>query len=133
MQVSKEYLAGLFDGEGWLTFTKMPSGYIKCEVGISMIAPELTTMLSGMFPESRCHLDKSKAGVVKWVISGNYAEPFISLLEPYVIFKQPDFAWYRRWQNLPKAKPRQMSQEVMDARIQFIAEYKEWRLNRYKG
>lgn len=133
MKVSNEYLAGLFDGEGFITFTFKPSGYINCEVCISMNAPELTAMLQELFPESRVHSDKSKRGILKWVIPGGKADAFITALEPFVIFKKPDFAWYRRWQSLPKAQPRNMTEEILQYRLDFIKEYKEWRASRYMG
>lgn len=138
MKISAEYLAGLYDGEGWITFGKMPSGYVKCEIGMSMagVLPFMEE-LKRMFPNSRIHAKDfgklTKAQVYKWCFSGSKAEEFVSFIEPHVLFKEPDLQWFRRWQNLPKDRPRNRTQETADALQLFIDEYKQWRTTRYKG
>ena len=58
---------------------------------------------------------------------------YIRTIRPYIIIKRADIQWFDRWSALPKARPRNMTPEIMQSRIDFMKEYKEWRQHLYKG
>lgn len=134
MCISEQYLAGLFDGEGWVTFTLRPdTGYLRCAVGIGMTLNEdIQPKLLEMYPESVLH-QKEQKHIYKWEIAGASAQRFIDAIRPYIIIKRADIQWFDRWSALPKARPRNMSPEILQSRIDFMQEYKEWRQHLYKG
>lgn len=130
--MTNEYIAGLFDGEGYISFTlRKDFGYLKCEVGISVSNETVINQLHELFPEGKHY---TKAGTNRMLhhfyLSGNNARRFINAIRPHIIVKQDVVDWYDEWSNLPLAQPRNMTDEIMGARVDFFERYKQSR-NQY--
>lgn len=129
--LSAEYLAGLFDGEGWITFSYKSNGYIMCNVGISLANVNMITSLCDQFPESNLYeKEKSKLGnkqVYMFRLTGHKAQKFIDLIEPHVILKKEDLAFYKKWKCTCRNTTTKLTAVDLAAREAFIKEYKEFR------
>lgn len=127
--LTAEYIAGLFDGEGYISFTlRKDFGYLKCEVGISISNETVINLLHEQFPEGKHYTKPGTNRVLHhFYLSGNNAKRFINVIRPHVVIKQDVVDWYDEWCSLPLAPPRGMTDEVMQVRIDFLARYKEAR------
>lgn len=124
--LTAEYIAGLFDGEGYISFTlRKDYGYLKCELGISVSNETVINMLHEQFPEGKHYTKLGTNRVLHhFYLSGNNALRFINTIRPHVIIKQDVVEWYDEWQNLPLAQPCNMTNEIMQARVDFFERYK---------
>lgn len=126
------YIAGIFDGEGFFTMSwRKDFGYLKCEFGISMAEETLIDELVRLFPKScKYNKGKSKLGtkdIFMFRLNGSNAVTFVEMVEPYVLLKQTEIEFWYKWRNMPKAKPRNMTAEIMQAREALFNEYRAFR------
>jgi len=124
-----QYVAGLFDADGYVTMTyREDSKYLKIDVGISMIKNQALEQLHKQFPESRLYDGgNSKPNMYQWRVSNNKALIFVQFITPYVVVKANDIDFYYKWYDLPQARPRNMNDSILQARLSLMEEYKKFR------
>lgn len=133
--LSAEYLAGLFDGEGYFTMCSRKDYYIMCWIGIVMHDRRVLDILLKQFPESVIYgHDKNNrlsANVgYSWRLNTRNAKPFVDLIYPHCIIKVEDLDWYYRWLNLPRNSTTKLSEETKVQRKILTDEYTLWRTSK---
>ena len=99
--LSTEYLAGLFDGEGYITISHMVSkkpGSIheryQLIVGISMTHKPLIEMLhkqlGGTFHASHKRAKPTHRTLFSWILGSKVAARFLESVLPYSVVKKPE-------------------------------------------
>lgn len=126
-----DYVAGLFDSEGWITFTMKANGYIMCNVGISMVEEKMIDALCAQFPGSnKYRKDQNKLGtkpVYMFRLTGLKAEHFVNEMVTRCYIKQPDLEFYFEWLNLSRQTTNKLQSDTIAARKAFIIKYKLFR------
>ena len=126
--ISIEYIAGLFDGEGYISFNYTSSGYLKCQVGLSIGCKEVLEAIQQVFPEVEIYEKKgTNHKLYTMFISGTSAKNFVGTMQKHCIVKHEDIAMYFEWLALPKAQPRQMTDIIRDTRKAFHEKFKAMR------
>ena len=91
-EVSKAYIAGLVDGEGWISINKNGKGFLHVYVGISNTSPELIQWLRNKLPESKlgAYEGERKGWRRRYYVSfhGFKAGAFLKMVLPYLILKK---------------------------------------------
>lgn len=132
---SAEYLAGLFDGEGYVTMHGRNDGYVMCYIGMVMHNKTILEKLLQQFPESVMYEHDrnnklSNSVGLSWRINSRSAKAFVDLIYPYCVLKQEDLNWYYDWYNLSKSSTAGLTAEVRKERIELINNYKKWRASK---
>lgn len=133
--LSSEYIAGLFDGEGYVTLHGRKDGYIMCYVGIVMQDTRVLDLLLQQFPESVIYgHDKnnklSNGNCSSWRLNSKSAKVFVDTILPYCILKQEDLQWYLDWYNLSRNTTNKLTEQTKVERTKFVEAYKAWRATR---
>jgi len=133
--LSAEYLAGLFDGEGYFTMHGRNDGYVMCYIGIVMHDRRILDKLLVQFPKSVIYgHDKnnrlsSNVGN-SWRLNSRQAKEFVDMIYPYLIIKQEDLDWYYRWLALARNTTTKLTEEMKMQRNALVDEYKLWRASK---
>ena len=89
MNVSLEYIAGLFDGEGYITVNKNKKTFIPV-VGIKMngfnLLKKLNNEFGGYFYQIKNYTNRP---LTEWTLKGSFQViPFLKKIEPFLIIKK---------------------------------------------
>jgi hypothetical protein len=89
MNLSLEYIAGLFDGEGWITVSKNKKTFIPI-VGIKMngfnLLKKLHNEFGGYFYQRKNYINRP---LTEWTLKGAFQViPFLKKIEPFLIIKK---------------------------------------------
>lgn len=87
MEISKQYLAGIFDGEGCVSICKSTKniGTYTLAVALGMRCPIIPKYLKDHYAGGFC---KSKNNVHIWQVRADRAVTFLQDVEPYLIVKK---------------------------------------------
>jgi len=89
MNLSLEYIAGLFDGEGYITVNKNKKTFIPV-VGIKMngfnLLKKLNNEFGGYFYQIKNYTNRP---LTEWTLKGSFQViPFLKKIEPFLIIKK---------------------------------------------
>jgi hypothetical protein len=89
MNLSLEYIAGLFDGEGYITVNKNKKAFIPV-VGIKMngfnLLKKLHNEFGGYFYQRKNYINRP---LTEWTLKGAFQViPFLKKIEPFLIIKK---------------------------------------------
>ena len=89
MSLSLEYIAGLFDGEGWITVNKNKKTFIPV-VGIKMngfnLLKKLHNEFGGYFYQRKNYINRP---LTEWTLKGAFQViPFLKKIKPFLIIKK---------------------------------------------
>lgn len=130
--LSKDYIAGLFDGEGYVTIHGRSDNYIMCYIGIVMQDTTVLDLLQQQFPMSKLYgHDKnnklSRRQCTDWRLTSLNAKEFVDLIYSTSLLKKEDLDWYYAWYDLSRNTTNKLSEATINKRQQFLIDYKEWR------
>lgn len=130
--LDSRYIAGLFDGEGYLTMHGRNDGYVMCYVGIVMHDRRILDLLLTQFPESVLYVHDinnklSKNAGSSWRINSRGAENFVRSIYPHCIVKREDLRWYFKWLELSRSTTTRLTTEQKEQRNILVQNYKVWR------
>lgn len=126
--ITHEYIAGLFDGKGYISFNYTASGYLKCQIGVSIGCREVLEAIRAQYTEGEVYQKEgTNHKLCTLFISGTNAARFLTDIQPHCIVKREDIQMYFEWLKLPKALPRKMTDEVKQCREAFYQRFKQIR------
>ena len=81
------YLAGLFDGEGWVSVSyNTKQNFYWLQVGIKMVNQEVIEYVNSIYP-GKIYVESPDnpewLDTYKWMVNGAKAKPFIEAILPY--------------------------------------------------
>ena len=88
-EISLDYIAGLFDGEGYITVNKNKKSFVPV-VGIKMNGFDLLKTLhiqfGGYFYQRKKYVNRP---LTEWILRGSFQViPFLKKIEPFLIIKK---------------------------------------------
>jgi hypothetical protein len=89
-KLTPQYVAGFFDGEGFVHSSTDKRGILIMKVGIAQKRPEIIVALLAMFPSGCFQAYKTKGAKchsITW--NGVNAHDFLKYIQPYVVLKKP--------------------------------------------
>jgi len=145
VKISPEWLAGFFDGEGCVNFTRVGRNRnFVCRVTIvntnGAILKEIQNLYGGLLVvrEHKKHPKWKPFRALVW--TSRQARQLLGAIEPYVIVKKPQIELLREWEHWKKTvsrfqyRPKQIgaykerTQEAREKEIEFVERMHE--LNR---
>ena len=134
MNLSLEYIAGLFDGEGWITVSKNKKTFIPI-VGIKMngfnLLKKLHNEFGGYFYQRKNYINRP---LTEWTLKGAFQViPFLKKIEPFLIIKKEQAqlclelcnTFSIRKSNGDWVKKIKLNKKIIDAREKFKKQIKE--------
>lgn len=134
--LSAKYLAGYYDGEGFLTMSMRKDGYMMAHVGVVTSDLDLVDDIKDQFPEARVykrgpnHLAKKTC--VNLRFTTKKAKRFVDYIYPHVRLKKEELDFYYECYNLGKSQGRKLSGTIKEQRRTLHKRYKAYR-ERMKG
>ena len=138
LKLSIEYIAGLFDGEGFITINKNKGNFVPT-VGIKMngfhLLKELNNQFNGYFNTRSKYINRP---LTEWTLRGAYrVANFLNIVEPHLIIKKEQAqlclelckTYSIRKSNNHWVKKIKVDKNVIDARKKFINKIKNAKLN----
>jgi len=137
MKLSLQYIAGLFDGEGWITVNNNKENFVPT-VGIKMnglyLLKELHQKFGGYCYERKNYINRP---LTDWSLRGAFqVTKFLKKIEPYLIIKKEQAqlclklckTYSIRDDKNNWIKKIKKTKNVIDAREKFIKQIKEAKL-----
>jgi hypothetical protein len=135
MNLSLEYIAGLFDGEGYITVNKNKKTFIPI-IGIKMngfnLLKKLNTEFGGYFYQRKKYINRP---LTEWTLRGAFQViPFLKKIEPFLIIKKEQAQLclelcntysIRNSQNEWLTPKQKMTKSLINTRQKFIKQIKE--------
>jgi hypothetical protein len=134
MNLSLEYIAGLFDGEGYITVNKNKKTFIPV-VGIKMngfnLLKKLNNEFGGYFYQIKNYTNRP---LTEWTLKGSFQViPFLKKIEPFLIIKKEQAqlclelcnTFSIRKSNGDWVKKIKLNKKIIDAREKFKKQIKE--------
>jgi hypothetical protein len=134
MNLSLEYIAGLFDGEGYITVNKNKKTFIPV-VGIKMngfnLLKKLNNEFGGYFYQIKNYTNRP---LTEWTLKGSFQViPFLKKIEPFLIIKKEQAqlclelcnTFSIRKSNGDWIKKIKLNKKIIDAREKFKKQIKE--------
>jgi hypothetical protein len=135
MKLSLEYIAGLFDGEGYITVNKNKKAFVPV-VGIKMngfnLLKKLNIEFGGYFYQREKYINRP---LTEWTLRGAFQViPFLKKIEPFLIIKKEQAKLclelcktysIRNSQNEWITPRQKMTKNLIDARQRFVTKIKE--------
>ena len=134
MNLSLEYIAGLFDGEGWITVNKNKKTFIPV-VGIKMngfnLLKKLNNEFGGYFYQRKNYINRP---LTEWTLKGAFQViPFLKKIEPFLIIKKEQAqlclelcnTFSIRKSNGDWVKKIKLNKDIIDLRETFKKQIKE--------
>ena len=135
MKLSLEYIAGLFDGEGYITVNKNKKAFVPV-VGIKMngfnLLKKLNIEFGGYFYQREKYINRP---LTEWTLRGSFQViPFLKKIEPFLIIKKEQAKLclelcktysIRNSQNKWITPRQKMTKNLIDARQRFVTKIKE--------
>jgi hypothetical protein len=100
MMITNDYMAGLFDGEGWFQITRAKGGHYRstrewayqCHAAMTMREKEIVETFQSRFGGTvnlQASRSEKHSAYWKWQVTGLGAQAFAWSLEPHLILKKP--------------------------------------------
>ena len=135
MKLSLEYIAGLFDGEGYITVNKNKKAFVPV-IGIKMngfnLLKELNIQFGGYFYQRKKYINRP---LTEWTLRGAFQViPFLKKIEPFLIIKKEQAKLclelcktysIRNSQNKWITPKQKITKNLIDARQRFVTKIKE--------
>jgi hypothetical protein len=135
VQLSIEYIAGLFDGEGYITVNKNKKSFVPV-VGIKMngfnLLKNLNNEFGGYFYQIKNYINRP---MTEWILRGAFQViPFLTKIEPFLIIKKEQAQLclelcktysVRNSQNKWITPKQKITKNIIDIRQKFISQIKE--------
>jgi hypothetical protein len=135
MNLSLEYIAGLFDGEGYITVNKNKKSFVPV-VGIKMngfnLLKKLNSEFGGYFYQRKNYINRP---LTEWTLKGAFQViPFLKKIEPFLIIKKEQAQLclelcktysIRNSQNEWLTPKQKITKSLIDTRQKFIKQIKE--------
>jgi hypothetical protein len=135
MNLSLEYIAGLFDGEGYITVNKNKKSFVPV-VGIKMngfnLLKKLNNEFGGYFYQRKNYINRP---LTEWTLKGAFQViPFLRKIEPFLIIKKEQAQLclelcktysIRNSQNEWLTPKQKITKSLIDTRQKFIKQIKE--------
>ena len=135
MKLSLEYIAGLFDGEGYITVNKNKGSFVPT-VGIKMngfhLLEELNNKFQGYFNTRKNYVNRP---LTEWSLRGAFKViNFLTQIEPHLIIKKEQAQLclklcktysIRNSQNKWITPKQKMTEDLINIRQNFVKQIKE--------
>jgi hypothetical protein len=135
VNLSLEYIAGLFDGEGYITVNKNKKSFIPV-VGIKMngfnLLKKLNVQFGGYFYQRKNYINRP---LTEWTLRGSFQViPFLTKIEPFLIIKKEQAQLclelcktysVRNSENKWITPKQKITKNIIDIRQKFITQIKE--------
>ena len=135
MQLSIEYIAGLFDGEGYITVNKNKKTFVPV-VGIKMngfnLLKKLNLEFGGYFYQIKNYTNRP---LTEWILRGSFQViPFLTKIEPFLVIKKEQAKLclelcktyaIRNSQNEWLSPKQKINKNLIDIRQKFTKQIKE--------
>ena len=117
------YLAGLFDGEGWVSISyHTKQDHYTLQIGIKMVNKDAIDFVNTLYPGkvyAESHNEQGWLDSYKWVLNGAKARPFIEAVLPYCRVKALPLRLALQYiDTISKSAPNKLGVEVNADRAQ---------------
>jgi hypothetical protein len=135
MNLSLEYIAGLFDGEGYITVNKNKKSFVPV-VGIKMngfnLLKKLNVQFGGYFYQRKNYINRP---LTEWTLRGSFQViSFLTKIKPFLIIKKEQAQLclelcktysVRNSENKWITPKQKITKNIIDIRQKFITQIKE--------